>query len=77
MSLPTLLLQARRSLGLTQAAVAEVVGVDTSTYTNWEGGTRTPRLGQIPALARVLSLDAAQLGHAVSLGAATDTAPTA
>lgn len=66
MSLSALLSRARRDLGLTQAAVADAVEVDTSTYTHWEGGTRVPRLGQLPGLARVLQLDLTELGQAVA-----------
>jgi len=69
MSLSSLLSRARKDLGLTQAVVAEAVGVDASTYTCWEGGTRTPRLGQLPGLARVLNLNATELGQAVALPA--------
>lgn len=67
MSLHALLFRARASLGLTQAVVADAVGVDSSTYTCWEGGTRTPRLDKLPGLARILQLDPTELGQAVAL----------
>lgn len=61
--------QAREALGLTQAQLAERVGVARETVGNWETGTSTPR-NKLGRLREVLS---APLG-AATVGTAPDAA---
>lgn len=48
------IIQARREANLTQAELAEMVGVTTRTVQNWEAGTRQPfrRLAEIAIATR-------------------------
>jgi transcriptional regulator with XRE-family HTH domain len=46
----------REQLGLTQEQVAEQLRVSVSSYRGWEAGTRTPRVGFRPRIARVLQV---------------------
>src|SRR5260370_1193960 len=55
---PERLRQARARAGLTQADVAERLGLRTATaITNWETGRRVPAVGSLRELARVLQVD--------------------
>lgn len=45
----------RKSLGLTQRQLAELVGVDPITISRWERGVRTPRGVHARLLAQALS----------------------
>lgn len=47
----------RKQKGLTQAALAEIVGVEQPTIQRWEKGKREPELGQLLALARALDIE--------------------
>lgn len=55
------LAEIRKRKGLTQAQVAELVGVEQPTYQRWEKGKREPSFGQLFELARVLSVDPSSL----------------
>jgi transcriptional regulator with XRE-family HTH domain len=55
------LAEIRKRKGLTQAQVAELVGVEQPTYQRWEKGKREPSFGQLFELARVLSVDPGSL----------------
>lgn len=50
----------RERAGLSQSAVARAVGVDHSTVSRWESGSRTPSVPQLIAIAREsgMSIDA-------------------
>jgi transcriptional regulator with XRE-family HTH domain len=56
-SLPEPLLSARQLLGLSQAALAEKLGVDRGTVGDWEGGVRLPAEERLAAVEALLSLD--------------------
>lgn len=53
---------ARRARGLTQDEVGRRVGVAGETVSHWERGTWTPPVHQVFRLARVLRVDAGELG---------------
>lgn len=44
----------RKSMGITQVKLAEMVGVGSSTVTQWETGARRPTVDMIPRLAKAL-----------------------
>ena len=50
------LVTARKALGLTQCALAELLSVDVGTVSRWEVGARAPSLGQMQRIAKVLKL---------------------
>lgn len=50
------LMKARAELGITQAELAEAVGVAPVTVNSWEKGTRFPRPKNVLALSRVLGM---------------------
>lgn len=65
------LAEIRKRKGLTQAQVAERVGVEQPTYQRWEKGKREPSFSQLFELAAVLGVDPASLldpNVAVSIG---------
>ncbi len=45
----------RKAKGMTQAELAEQMGVGRTTVTMWESGGSLPYAGQLPKLARVLN----------------------
>lgn len=47
----------RKQKGLTQSALAEIIGVEQPTIQRWEKGKREPELGQLIALARALNVE--------------------
>ena len=57
-SLPGRLLSARELLGLSQAGLAEKLGVDRGTVGDWERGVRLPAEESIAAVEALLSPDA-------------------
>lgn len=59
---------ARRRRGITQADLAEMVGVEQPTVQRWESGKRTPDTLQLVALADALGIEPGELfgGHAVT-----------
>ena len=52
---------ARRSAGLTQAQLAQQVGVPTTGVANWETGYRAPRADRLAELARLLGVPPSEL----------------
>lgn len=48
------ILQRRKALGLTQAQLAEKIGVARSAVAMWETGAGNPRFQTLPALAKAL-----------------------
>jgi len=54
-SLPERLLSGRRLLGLTQAGLAEKLGVDRGTVGDWERGVRLPTEERLAAVEALLS----------------------
>jgi len=57
-SLPGRLLSARQLLGLSQADLAEKIGVDRGTVSDWERGVRPPAEERLGAVEALLSPDA-------------------
>ena len=55
-SLPERLLSARRLLGLSQAGLAEMLGVNRWTVSDWERGVRLPAPQTLPAVEALLSV---------------------
>lgn len=51
----------REKAGLTQAALAEALGVDRTTVATWEGGRAFPRAELLPGLARLLGCEIGEL----------------
>ncbi|MFJ3791528.1 helix-turn-helix transcriptional regulator [Kitasatospora sp. NPDC090091] len=51
----------RRAAGYTQEQLAELMAVDRTTVHRWEKGTATPQPWQMPKLARLLKVSAAEL----------------
>ncbi len=51
----------RKQRGLTQEALAEVLGADQSTVQRWESGKRTPDLNDMVAIAKALGVPAQEL----------------
>ena len=49
----------REAAGMTQKQVADTMGVLTSAVSNWESEVALPRARQLPLLAQVLGLPAA------------------
>jgi tetratricopeptide (TPR) repeat protein/transcriptional regulator with XRE-family HTH domain len=66
------LAERRKALGLTQEALADLMGVERSTVVRWERGETTPLLWTRPKLARALRVSADRLGELL-----TPTAPAA
>jgi transcriptional regulator with XRE-family HTH domain len=52
---------ARRRRGITQAELAEAVGVEQPTVQRWESGKRTPDTGQLLMLAEALGVEPGEL----------------
>jgi transcriptional regulator with XRE-family HTH domain len=48
--------QAREELGLSQAELAEAVGVTTRTIQNWEAGASSPKRPQVKAIERLMKI---------------------
>ena len=65
MAIPDNIRSVRKSLGLTQAAFAEKLGVKTSAVGNWEGGTRKVPMTALTRIAAILgaSLDYLKTGE--------------
>lgn len=55
-AIATVLREARRSIPLTQAVLADRIGIAQNTLCNWEAGQRSPSISQLPAIARALGL---------------------
>jgi transcriptional regulator with XRE-family HTH domain len=62
--LATLLRRRRAELGITQAALAQQVGVTQSAVAGWESGAALPRPAKVLALADLLGV---QVQHLVEL----------
>ena len=61
---------ARLQAGLTQAAIAEKMGVTVATVSLWDNGQTTPRPGKLPALAELMGCSIVSLiQDSVSAGA--------
>lgn len=58
MSFQSRLLEARKRAGLTQAQIAERIGVAKSTYTGYEKGTSEPDMARSIRIMQVLDVDA-------------------
>lgn len=69
----TRLVQRRKTVGLSQEAFAEQLGIDVSTVRRWEYGQRLPQPWQRPNLATVLKVSVEEV--AVLLGEA-DAGPS-
>ena len=54
---PNLISRARQAAGITQAELAERIGVSTSQLQNWECGLRKPKLAALVKIARALQCD--------------------
>jgi transcriptional regulator with XRE-family HTH domain len=65
------LVQRRKALGLTQEALAGVLGVERSTMVRWERGETEPMSLVRPRLARALQVSADRLGEPLEGGAGT------
>lgn len=61
MKLPKALKAARESAGLSQADLAEKLGVAASTVAGWELGTHGVRLDRLTQIARAVGVDVAEL----------------
>ncbi|MGX7827983.1 helix-turn-helix domain-containing protein [Actinokineospora sp. 24-640] len=59
----------RKSLGFSQEALAEKLGVDVSTVRRWELGTSSPQPWAWPKIARQLQVSPDQLGELLTSGA--------
>ncbi|WP_408639588.1 helix-turn-helix domain-containing protein [Roseomonas populi] len=59
--LPSRLAAARRVAGLSQRAIATILGVSQAAYAGWEMGRREPRLDVLAELAQILNVPPAQL----------------
>jgi tetratricopeptide (TPR) repeat protein/transcriptional regulator with XRE-family HTH domain len=64
------LAERRKALGLTQEALANLMGVERSTVVRWERGETTPQPWMRPRLARALQVSADRLGELLGHGAA-------
>lgn len=53
----SLIAQARLAKGLTQAQLAEAIGVKPTQIANWEQGTRKPKVGALMKIADALGID--------------------
>lgn len=53
----SLIAQARIAKGLTQAQLAEAIGVKPTQIANWEQGTRKPKVGALMKIADALGID--------------------
>lgn len=51
----------REAAGLTQAALAEKLGVPQSAISQWEGGRHAPPVTSVPDLAKALGVEAGEL----------------
>ena len=51
----------RKQRGLTQEALAELVGIHVNTLLRWEYGTREPRASELSRLAKALNITEAEL----------------
>ena len=53
----SLIAQARLAKGLTQAQLAEAIGVKPTQIANWEQGARKPKVGALMKIADALGID--------------------
>ena len=53
----SLIAQARLAKGMTQAQLAEAIGVKPTQIANWEQGTRKPKVGALMKIADALGID--------------------
>lgn len=53
----SLIAKARLAKGLTQAQLAEAIGVKPTQIANWEQGTRKPKVGALMKIADALGID--------------------
>ena len=53
----SLIAQARLAKGLTQAQLAEAIGVKPTQIANWEQGIRKPKVGALMKIADALGID--------------------
>lgn len=68
--------RARRAAGLSQEALAAVLGIDRSTVVRWEAGDTEPQPWIRPKLARTLAISPAVLAELLDAVAPVSTAPT-
>jgi transcriptional regulator with XRE-family HTH domain len=68
MGFGTMLKAMREKVGLSQAALAERVGVSVRNIQNWEQGHRTPRAQVLLTLARAVGVPVEQLLSAIGRG---------
>lgn len=52
---------AREKVGMTQKEIAEILGIDKSTYSGYESGKRSPDVPRIKELAKILNVSADKL----------------
>jgi len=71
-----LLAQRRKALGLTQEALADLLGVERSTVVRWERGDTGPQPWMRPKLARALRVSAERLGELLDTVPSADSAET-
>lgn len=61
MTLPKTIITARRSKGLSQVELAEMLSVSPATVAGWETGVHRVRVSRLIQVAKVLDLDAGDL----------------
>ena len=54
---PEILLKQRTKKGLSQEEVAKAIGVSQKSYSNYENGTRNPKIDKIIKLAKLLEIE--------------------
>lgn len=66
MNIATNIKRMRKNAGLTQAELAEKIGVTRATVTQWETGWSQPRIGMVEKLALVFSVPVSQIVSSVN-----------
>ena len=61
MNLPRALKAARAKAEMSQAELADKLDVSTSTVADWESGHMNPRIDRLPAIAKALKVEVAEL----------------
>ena len=73
---PDILKNARANLGYTQSKVAELIGVTTKAYSNYEAGKMNPKFKVARELVKVLKLDIEKLDTTSSINTINSTEST-